>query len=523
MKPLPVIVLFIVSSFFAMGQSPDLVILHAKIFTADSSQLYAEAMAIKDGRIMATGSSAVIAQLAGGNTKKIDAGGRLIVPGFNDTHNHLPNGLKASTIQFNNDDPSWAALVDSVKIHAQQVKPGEWIMATIGISIANNPAATRFVLDAVAPAHPVILLSWWGHVGLFNTAGLQKMGIAINQPDPKGGFYERMPDGKTLTGKAFEKNAYWPHTRYAMISSMKDETAWVQQLQGLTKALLRDGITSYQNMCTGANAADFARLWKKAGLPFRLRLIKWADMNQDGSLSIPSAEIRGAVPGLPLATVSGTKWLLEGTPLEQGAEEIDPYPGTNNWHGRMNYSMKEVERMCRDAMARNDQLHFHLGGSRSMEKVMDLMLSMKFDWKALRPRFEHGDEIDFFTGLSCQSKAAGHHHCAEPYAFCSHSRFTATTGATITRHGNEIFAQRRHSAGHRVRRAIQSLPQYYAGHHTSHATIGSHQPRAGSDCLYPNGGLCRVSGKRKRNPQQRENGPTLRFYQTIFLQYRYRN
>ncbi|MBN8821824.1 MULTISPECIES: amidohydrolase family protein [unclassified Spirosoma] len=382
-------------SLWAVAQQPDLILTNGQIFTSDTSQLYVEALAIKSGRITAIGRTVDIEKLATRQTKRLDLGGMLVVPGFNDAHNHLPGGLKATKIASAGMDPSWEAVLDSIRKAVRQTPEGQWIEGTIGPSIANLPAATRFVLDKIAPNHPIRLLSWWGHVGLYNSLGLREMGIAEDQPDPKGGFYERMPDGKTLTGKGYEKNAYWPHTSYAKMASLRDENAMIGEFRGMTQALLKAGITSYQNMCTGATAADYARIWKKAGLPFRLRLIRWGDMNTDGSLSIPAKDQPGTTSDLPLLTISGTKWLLEGTPIEGGAEQVDAYPNRPGWYGRMNYTVPEIERMCREAIDRKDQLHFHIGGTKSIGKLLDLMASMPVDWKPLRPRFEHGDEIDY--------------------------------------------------------------------------------------------------------------------------------
>lgn len=379
----------------ANAQSPDLILTNGRIFTSDTAQLYVQALAIRSGRITATGTTAAIEKLATKQTKRLDLGGMLVVPGFNDAHNHMPDGLKANKLPLDGMEPAWQVLLDSLQRLVKRVPEGQWIDGTIGLSIANSPEATRFVLDKIAPKHPVRLLSWWGHVGLYNTLGMHEMGIADTQPDPKGGFYERMPDGKTLTGKAFEKNAYNPHTSYQKMASMRDDKALIGQFRGMTQALLKAGITSYQNMCTGASAEDYAKLWKQAGLPFRLRLIRWGDINADGSQSIPSKELPKTMPELPLLTVSGTKWLLEGTPLEGGAEQVEAYPNRPNWYGRMNYTIPEIETMCREAIARNDQLHFHIGGSKSMGKLLDMMAGMNVDWKALRPRFEHGDEIDY--------------------------------------------------------------------------------------------------------------------------------
>ncbi len=392
---------------FTQAQSPDLILTNGRIFTSDTTQLYVEALAIRSGRITAIGSRTAIETLATKTTKRLDLSGMLVVPGFNDAHNHMPDGLKATRLVLNGMNPTWQVVLDSLKQVVQRLPKGQWIDGTIGPGIANSPEATRFILDKIAPNNPVRLLSWWGHVGVFNTPAMHELGIAETQSDPKGGFYERLPDGKTLTGKAYEKNAYNPHTSYAKMVSIRDDEALVSAFKNMTQALLKAGITSYQNMCTGATAEDYLRLWKQAGLPFRLRLIRWGDMNADGSLSIPSTELPKTTPDLPLLTMSGTKWLLEGTPLEGGAEQVDGYPNRPGWHGRMNYTIPEIEKMCREAIARHDQLHFHIGGSKSIGKLLDLMAGMNVDWKALRPRFEHGDEIDYLPEYLEKAKRMG--------------------------------------------------------------------------------------------------------------------
>ena len=406
MKKLLTLLIIHFLSFITIN-AQDLILTNGKIFTSDTTQLYVEALAIKDGRILATGASAEINKLAKATTKRLDLGGMLVVPGFNDAHNHLTDGLKSNKVMVDSMDPSWQIILDSIKIIASRVPAGQWITANIGPSIVNSSIATRFVLDKITTKHPIRLLSWWGHVGIFNTLAMNELGILETQPDPKGGFYERLADSETLTGKAFEKNAYWPHTSYQKMADLRDEKAMIGEFRGMTQALLKAGITSYQNMCTGANPEDYARLWKQAGLPFRLRLIRWGDMNTDGSLNIPSKDIPKNTAELPLLTISGTKWLLEGTPLEGGAEQFEAYPNRPNWYGRMNYTVPEIAKMCREAITRKDQLHFHIGGSKSMGKLLDLMATINVDWKALRPRFEHGDEIDYLPEYLEKAKKMG--------------------------------------------------------------------------------------------------------------------
>ena len=145
----------------------------------------------------------------------------------------------------------------------------------------------------------------------------------------------------------------------------------------------------------------------KSGFAFRLRLMRWGDINPDGSLSIPGKSLPKKIPLLPLVTVSGTKWLMEGTPDEEYAEQYEPYPDRQNWYGKMNYTMPEVEKMIREAVGRHDQLLFHIVGDKTTGQLLDLMDSMNINWKPLRPRFEHGDKIDYLPKYLEQAKRMG--------------------------------------------------------------------------------------------------------------------
>src|SRR3954471_13582260 len=118
MKRLLLAALVATFPFVATAQSdaPDLIIHHGKVFTSDPSHRWAEAVAIRGNRIVAVGTNAAILAMAGDATRRVDADGHVIVPGFNDAHTHQgprPEGFALST----EDDPTWAlasaALVNS--------------------------------------------------------------------------------------------------------------------------------------------------------------------------------------------------------------------------------------------------------------------------------------------------------------------------------------------------------------------------------------------------------------------------
>lgn len=143
------------------AQAPDLILTNGKIFTSDTTQLYVEALAIRAGRIIASGTTNAIAQLATKNTKHLNLNGMLVVPGFNDAHNHLPDCLTGNEIPLNENamDPSWQWILDTLQQLTKTTPQGQWILIPIGPTIANSSENTRFDLDKITTNHPVRLLS----------------------------------------------------------------------------------------------------------------------------------------------------------------------------------------------------------------------------------------------------------------------------------------------------------------------------------------------------------------------------
>lgn len=385
------VLLFSIS--FCFAQTADIILFNGKIFTSDEKNLYVTALAIRGNRILATGNNESVDKYRGPNTQRIDLQGKTVTPGFNDAHFHLEGGFKARNIQFTTMDPSWESLLDSLRIISDELKNNEWIVATIGPSIANSPGANRFALDSITTGHPVRLLSFWAHVGIYNTRGLISMGISESQVEPKGGRYERMPDGITLTGKCFEKNAIIPESSYSKQTSFRDDDAFVGYLKRISQAFLHLGITSVQNMCTGATASDYIKYWKIAGLPFRLRLIRWGDLSPAGKILVPDKDLPRKNDDLPLLSVFGTKWLLDGTPIEGGAAVTEGYAYNEKHFGYLNYTKEDIKSFFEEALKRDDQICFHVAGDSTLNTVLDVMGKMNVDWKSKRVRIEHGDGL----------------------------------------------------------------------------------------------------------------------------------
>jgi len=177
-----------------------LVLLNGKIFTSDTAHPYVQTLAIRGERITATGDSAKIRTLAGPHTKQMHLGGRTVVPGINDAHNHLtispPNRID---LELKSPDPDWPEAKSAIEAAVLKAPKRTFIFGAIAFKVFRDLAVNRDTLNQVASNNPVILYTFASHTYIVNSSALARIGIREDQPDPLGGRYERSPDGR-LTG-----------------------------------------------------------------------------------------------------------------------------------------------------------------------------------------------------------------------------------------------------------------------------------------------------------------------------------
>ena len=166
----------------AQRPAPTLILTGGKVFTADSAQPWAEAVAIRGDRIVAVGSTADLKRLAGRGTRRVDLGGRVVIPGINDAHTHLAFAAPMGAMVGARGDfvagPAPSALLDSLLALARRTPKGTWLRGDLGMRVIGDTMVRRAALDRVAPDHPVALFAPWGHVTLVNTRALRAVGIA---------------------------------------------------------------------------------------------------------------------------------------------------------------------------------------------------------------------------------------------------------------------------------------------------------------------------------------------------------
>src|SRR6056297_973695 len=156
----------------------DLVVINANLLTVDEAIPIAQAMAIRDERIVAIGTAAEIRRWVGGETQVLDVGGRTIVPGFHDAHMHPSPKYDPLSLLGKIDcspaaTPTMEALIAALAAKAAVTSPGQWVRGGSYQDTKLGRHPTRHDLDLVSTEHPVYISHSSGHVAAVNSLALK--------------------------------------------------------------------------------------------------------------------------------------------------------------------------------------------------------------------------------------------------------------------------------------------------------------------------------------------------------------
>jgi predicted amidohydrolase YtcJ len=259
---LPVVILFFLScnaaTKSATGETAELVINNAKVYTVNKNQPEAEALAVKDGKIIFIGSNKDVKSYIGEKTEVIDAKGQFVMPGFIEGHGHI-HGLGASLINLNLVNvKNWDEIVSMVGDAVKKAKPGDWIVGRGWHQEKWNPAPAKNYLgypyheelDKVSPNNPVILSHASGHSVYVNAKAMELGGITASTKNPAGGDIVKDKDGKIVgvlaeTAQGLGWNAYgkWDDQRPKAERIAK----WEESIRLAEEDCLKKGVTSFED------------------------------------------------------------------------------------------------------------------------------------------------------------------------------------------------------------------------------------------------------------------------------------
>jgi predicted amidohydrolase YtcJ len=393
MRTAPIVSVGFLLSISAPGGEapPNLILLNGKVFTSDLAKPSAEAVAIRGERIIAVGASTEIGKLAAAKTRRIDLRGQVLVPGFNDAHFHFEPDPKGSSLQFKTLEPSWQETIDAIKLSVKRAAAGSWIFGSVGHDVVLNPEATRFALDRIAKNHPVLLRSYYGHGYIINSRAMPLLQIGEREPDPVGGYFERVPDSNRINGR-FGEYAEWGPNRI-LVGLVSDQDV-IKHMRALADEAVRYGITSMQIM-SAMSVDRFARLLVKANLPIRVRAIPFPMTTPEGRELIEVRQLSSLVFPHSKVTASGIKWVLDGSPFERGAALRRCYRDRPGWSGKLNFPEREITLMVKESLDFNQPILLHCAGDKAAEAVLNTLegYGHDVDWREKRVRIEHGDGV----------------------------------------------------------------------------------------------------------------------------------
>ncbi len=431
----------------------DLVLTNGHVVTVDDAQPEAEAVAVKDGRILAVGSSDEMAAYVGSATRLVDLAGRTLVPGFIEGHGHYMRLGETKLILDVSGTRTWQEMVDLVAGAVAQAEPGAWIEGqgwhqerwTDVPQPAYDGVPMHTSLSAVSPGNPVYLTHASGHAAFANARAMELAGIDRNTPDPAGGTIVKDAQGSP-TGLLRENadalvGSVLAETRDSWTPAQR-EAEFDRVVQLAADEALSKGVTTFHDAGSDFATVDgFKRLADQGRLPVRLYVMVRFETNDALRARLPEYRMIGY--GNDHLTVRSLKRQIDGALGSHGAWLLEPYEDLNST-GLAVEDPADIEETARIAQELGYQLNTHAIGDRANREVLDIY-ERTFesagveDPTALRWRIEHAqhvhpDDVQRFADLGViASMQAVHATSDAPWVFRRLGAERAENGAYLWR------------------------------------------------------------------------------------------
>lgn len=355
----------------AFGIEADLILVNGRIWRGRAEGI-SEALAVWQGKVLATGSNADILGLKGPSTEVIDLEGRFASPGLIDNHLHLiATGIAMGHVDATPAAaPTLAALMARISERAATTPKGAWVRGRgydqVKLDTGRHP--TREDLDRAAPDHPVLLTRACGHVSIANSRALDLAGITEATPVPDGGVIG-------LTGGRL--NGLLAENAQNLVKAVMPEATTEELIDAIERGgrhLLAFGITSCMDAAVG-HVAGFAEIqaYEMAKLAGRLPVRVWLTLLGDPGVSIVEDCWRAGLlsgKGDDMLRVGGVKVFLDGSAGGRTAWMTKPYEGEPDNIGVQMLPDEVVYAAVKDYHDRGYQMVCHAIGDGAIEQLI---------------------------------------------------------------------------------------------------------------------------------------------------------
>lgn len=391
---------FLLTQSSLVYAAADTIFLGGPIVTVNAKNEEVEALAVKDGKIVALGQQADIKKnWSDSKTKVIDLNGRTLMPGFVEPHVHIVltsmvEGLWLDLSNFTLPYDTLDTISTKLRAALKNVPPGGWL-AGFGVDPSRTSPfmaeLTTEVLDKVSTDVPIFIVNQSGHIAYVNTKAFEVAGVTNKTPNPPGGgIYVKDAQGN-LTGKLIEPPSYLPFQAKMPVPT---KAQLIEAMRKTTKRLATKGITTSAEITVGANLGLenelglYEYLMANGGLPVRVRAYLYGSAIPKGFNAIKPNQ------GDDRLRFVGVKFLADGSTQGLTAALNEPYTypaGTEN-KGSLNYKTETLLNKIRPYFDQGWQISIHANGDRAIDQALEnysTLLAAVAQPEKRRLRIEH--------------------------------------------------------------------------------------------------------------------------------------
>jgi len=353
----------------AEGNMVDLVLVNGKVWTGDPARPWAEAVAVRDGKIFAVGTAAELRALSPSGTKLVELGGALVLPGFIDSHTHfLAGGFALKSIQLR-EAKSREDFVARIAAKAREAGPGRWILNGDWDHQQFTPVELprKDWIDTVTPGNPVCVNRLDGHMVLANSLALKLAGVTRNTPVPPGGEIVKDP----ATG---EPTGILKDTAMDLVYAKIPDPTFDEKLEAAEASVrhaAENGVTSVNEMADASSLEVFQEMARRGRLTTRVHVyIPITEVDTLARLKLKSPF------GDPYLQLAGLKGFMDGSLGSATAYFFEPYTDDPKTSGLLNGQMFPegiMEKRILEADRAGLQLAIHAIGDRANSLLLDMV------------------------------------------------------------------------------------------------------------------------------------------------------
>jgi predicted amidohydrolase YtcJ len=374
----------------------DLLLINGRVLTMDVHDTVVQAVAVRDGKIVAVGTIEEVEPLAGAVAQVIDLDGRTVLPGLSDCHVHLASDSSRAAESVECRDlydarmDSVEALMTRMAQWAQSISPGQWIVAR-GSPLADfrlheRRLPTKEDLDHAAPRHPAYI-SFGAHVIIANTLALRECNVTRDTPSPQGGTVVKDPGTGEPTGELRERAQFLVKRR----DSAVDPDTLAERIAVELEKCSHRGVTCIHDIIISKEEVQAYQLLARAGrLPVRVHmLIRVIESNFNKHSLLDLGIMHGL--GSEWLQIGGIKMSIDGGFTGKNAAFSEPIAGDSDHH-------EGLIRIKQDELDETVDLYHTLGMRICTHAIGDIAMDMILDAyeKALckRPRQDHRHRVE---------------------------------------------------------------------------------------------------------------------------------